>query len=83
MSQLSNEYYSLSRAINYGWLIVWSSKTSQRISTMALWKNIARIAKAASHKLPGNSRLNVSFLCPVCPTLFVQHVTFYLSEMVI
>ena len=50
MSQLSNEYYSLSRAINYGWLIVWSSKTFQRISSMG---NIARIAKAASHKLPG------------------------------
>ena len=60
MSQLSNEYYSLSRAINYGWLIVWSSKTSQRISTMALWKNIARIAKAASHKLPGKLSSNVS-----------------------
>ena len=40
--------------------------------------NIKRIAKAASHKLPGYSRLNVNFLCPVCPTLFVQHMTFYL-----
>ena len=28
-------------------------------------KNIARIAKAALHKLPGKSSLNVSFVCPV------------------
>ena len=30
-------------------------------------ENIARIAKAASHKLPGKSSLNVSFVCHVCP----------------
>ena len=29
------------------------------------YKNIARIAKAASHKLPGNSSLNVKLSCPV------------------
>ena len=45
--------------------------------------NIEIIAKAASHKLPGSSSLNVNFLCPVCPSLFVQHVTFYLSDMLI
>ena len=32
--------------------------------------NIARIAKAASHKLLGKSSLNVSFACPVLPTMF-------------
>ena len=34
-------------------------------------RNIARIAKAASHKLPGKSSLNVSFAFPVlsCPVL--------------
>ena len=34
------------------------------------WKeaqNIARIAKAALHKLPGNSSLNVRSVFPVCP----------------
>ena len=41
------------------------------------------ISKAASHKLPGSSSLNVNFLFPVCPSLFVQHVTFYLSDMLI
>ena len=45
--------------------------------------NIEIIAKAASHKLPGSSSLNVNFLCPVCPSLFVHHVTFYLSDMLI
>ena len=44
---------------------------------------IARIAKAASHKLLGSSSLNVNFLCPVCPSLSVQHVTFYLSDMLL
>ena len=29
--------------------------------------NIARIAKAALHKLPGESSLNVNFVCPVFP----------------
>ena len=29
--------------------------------------NIARIAKAASHKLLGKSSLDVSFACPVLP----------------
>ena len=29
--------------------------------------NIARIAKAALHKLPGKSSLNVNFVCLVCP----------------
>ena len=29
--------------------------------------NIARIAKAALHKLPIESSLNVNFVCPVCP----------------
>ena len=28
--------------------------------------NITRIAKAASHKLPGKSSFNVNFVCPVC-----------------
>ena len=42
--------------------------------------NIEIIAKAASHKLPGSSSLNVNFLCPVCPSLFVQHVTFCWSD---
>merc|ERR1712074_462974 len=36
--------------------------------------NIEMIAKAASHKLPGSSSLNVNFHRPVCPSLFVQHV---------
>ena len=30
-------------------------------------QNIARIVKTTLHKLPGNSSLNVSFVCPVCP----------------
>ena len=30
-------------------------------------KNIARIAKAAPHKLPGKSSLNVKSVCPACP----------------
>ena len=30
-------------------------------------KNIARIAKADLHKLPGKSSLNVRSVCPVCP----------------
>ena len=30
-------------------------------------KNIARIAKAALHKLPGKSSLNVRSVRPVCP----------------
>ena len=30
-------------------------------------KNIAKIANAALHKLPGKSSLNVSFVCPVRP----------------
>ena len=30
-------------------------------------KNIARIVKAALHKLPGKSSFNVSFVSPVCP----------------
>ena len=30
-------------------------------------KNIARIAKAALHKLPGKLSLNVRSVCPVCP----------------
>ena len=46
-------------------------------------KDKHRNKKAASHKLPGSSSLNVNFLCPVCPSLFVQHVTFYLSDMLI
>ena len=29
-------------------------------------KKFARIAKAASHKLPGKSSFNVNFVCPVC-----------------
>ena len=33
------------------------------------YENIARIAKAAQHKLPGKSSLNVSFVCPVCPVM--------------
>ena len=37
-------------------------------------RNIARIAKAASHKLPGKSSLNVSFVCPVCPACPVYPV---------
>ena len=31
------------------------------------YENIARIAKAALHKLRGKSNLNVDFVCPVCP----------------
>merc|ERR1711994_711088 len=26
-------------------------------------------------------KFNVNFLCPVCPSLFVKHVTFYLSDV--
>ena len=32
-----------------------------------LIENIARVAKAAIHKLPGKLSLNVSFVVPVCP----------------
>ena len=52
------------------------------ITKRELFKSIARIAKAASHKLPGSLSLNVNFLCPVCPSLFVQHVTFYLLMLI-
>ena len=31
------------------------------------FSTIARIAKAALHKLPGKSSLNVRSVCPVCP----------------
>ena len=37
-------------------------------------QNIAGIAKAASHKLPGNSSLNASCFCPVCPVCQWQWV---------
>ena len=30
-------------------------------------RNIARIAEAAQHMLPGKSSLNVSYVSPVCP----------------
>ena len=65
------------------------SKAEWKSRKMRTWRrkdikmNIEIIAKAASHKLPGSSSLNVNFLCPVCPSLFVQHVTFYLSDMLI
>ena len=36
-------------------------------------ENIARIAKAASHKLPGKLSSNVSFVCPVCPDDHDEH----------
>ena len=34
-----------------------------------------RIAKAASHKLPGMSSLNVGLVCPVCRALEVGGYT--------
>ena len=34
---------------------------------MNIPKNIARIAKAVGHKLPGKSSLNVRSVHPVCP----------------
>ena len=46
-------------------------------NTLKKYENIARIAKAASHKLPGKSNLNVSFVlsCPVPEVEFVNAVT--------
>ena len=43
--------------------------------TVGQIRNIARIAKAASHKLPGKSSLNVSFVlsCPVHQDHPVHH----------
>ena len=41
--------------------LVWFAKWRE------IHRNIARIAKAASYKLPGKSSLNVSFVCPVRP----------------
>ena len=34
-------------------------------------QNIARIAKAALHKLPGKSSLNVRYVCPVSPLVYL------------
>ena len=42
-----------------------SSKTNFVMANFE--ENIARIALASLHKLPGKSTLNVSFVCPVCP----------------
>ena len=41
---------------------------------ISIAQNIAGIAKAASHKLPGNSSLNASCFCPVCPVCQWQWV---------
>ena len=35
-------------------------------SLLFIEQKMARIAKAASHKLPGKSSFNVLFVCPVC-----------------
>ena len=39
------------------------------ITKRELFKSIARIVKAASHKIPGKLSLNVSFSCPVLSTI--------------
>ena len=44
--------------------------------------NIARIAKAALHKLPGKSSLNVNFVYPVCPVCPVWNFSKNSSDLV-
>ena len=58
--QLCNDSYVLSFLMAL--LVRWNWR---RIPTN-IW-NIAKIAKAAIHKLPGKSSLNVSFVCLVIP----------------
>ena len=42
--------------------------TAEDQGRVRLITNIARIAKATLHKLPGHSSLNVRSVCPVCPS---------------
>ena len=50
------------------------AKSVECVCLCVFVQNIARIAKAALHKLPWKSSLNVSFVflsCPVCPVFFI------------
>ena len=61
-----------------------SNRFVAEIKTL-ITKNIARIAKAVSHKLPGKSSLNASFAlsCPVlsCPVLTTMIIIFTTTTM--
>ena len=63
----------------------WKMKTEyleNQVSEVGPKQNIARIAKAALHKLPGKSSLNVDFVyldCPICPASTVLSILSILS----
>ena len=60
----------LSETENHSWVVLPLMAAQLRVTKrreIDKKQNILRMAKAALHKLPGKSSLNVSFVFPVCP----------------